>query len=55
MCPYFDENRNVCKINKTTQSDYQVDTYCKEKSKSCNDCENYKECKRKKGGALILF
>ena len=52
MCPYFDERNNVCKIYKTTQNSYQVDTYCKERTKSCTECANYKECMRSYGGVM---
>ena len=52
MCPYFDERNNVCKIYKTTQNSYQVETYCKERTKSCTDCANFKECMRSYGGVM---
>ena len=52
MCPYFDERNNVCKIYKTSQGSYQVETFCKEGSKPCMECANYKECKRSYGGIM---
>ena len=52
MCPYFDEKNNVCKIYKTTQNSYRVDTYCKEMRKSYTECANYQECKRVYGGIV---
>ena len=38
MFPYFDERNNVCKIYKTSQGSYQVETFCKEGGKPCTEC-----------------
>ena len=43
MCPYYDKDRKICKIYKTTQNDYNERAYCQECSYSYTDCPNYKQ------------
>lgn len=52
MCPYYNENNNTCKIYKTLQSEYNAKTFCREESKSCTECANYKACKNSYGGIM---
>ena len=46
MCPYYDKDRDICKIYKTTQNSYNKAAYCLEGTYSFVDCPNYKQlCK----------
>ena len=46
MCPYYNDKSGVCKIYKTTQTNYNATTYCMEMTKPYKECPNYKQCQR---------
>ena len=50
MCPYYDENRKICAIYKTTQNSSNESDYCKECRYSYKDCPNYKQVSQVYGG-----
>ena len=52
MCPYYNEQYNLCRIYKTTPLDYTKRVHCLECEKSYKECPNYKECARVNGGTV---